>query len=533
MKALRAAPPLQEAESSYYPDQESAVLEAEAPQPIPEPPPEYRESADLRGFSADIHKLLPQSQDAELGVLGSILLSPQEVMTECVAKNVVPGYFHVPAHRLVYEVIRELYDAQKPIDFILLTQLLRDRQLLDKAGGPAFVTSLFTFVPTAANAGYYIEILKEKYALREIIVTCNDFASRSYEERDNVDGFISEVSTKVEQIARSRIGGSNLPSRKDMATLMYDAMPAEPEQLVKGLLHRASKLVLGGTSKGRKTWALIDLAVSVATGSDFWGFPTQKGRVCYINFEIQEAFFARRCKKVCQSKEVRLDEGMLTAWTLRGHLSGIESMAEDIIRALMHEDYVLIIFDPIYKALGNRDENKAGDVASLCNELEKIAVQTNAAVAFGAHFSKGNQAQKEAIDRIGGSGVFARDPDAILTMTAHESEEHYVVEPTLRNFAPIEPFVLMWEYPLFTPDTTADPKALKNPAGKKDAAVSHTQETILAEMSALDGLSTGFLRKRCDSEHGIPRATFYRYWSNLKKQKKVIEKQGKWLLAPK
>ncbi|MDD5350852.1 MAG: replicative DNA helicase, partial [Chthoniobacteraceae bacterium] len=134
-----------------------------------------------------------------------MLLSPREVMTECVEQKITPEHFHVPANATIYGILRELYDANKPIDFILLTQLLRDRQLLEKVGGAAFVTSLFTFVPTAANAAYYLEILKEKYTLRQIILTCNEFAQRSYEEQENVDMFLDQVETKVFQITESRL----------------------------------------------------------------------------------------------------------------------------------------------------------------------------------------------------------------------------------------------------------------------------------------------------------------------------------------
>jgi len=173
------------------------------------PPKAKQNNADYRDkatYSPDVHRMLPQSQDAELGVLGSVLLSPKEVMGECIEKKVTPEHFHVPAHSTIFEVLRELYDENKPIDFILLTQLLRDRGLLDKVGGAAFVTSLFTFVPTAANAAYYIEILKEKYTLRKIIMTCTEFAARSYDEQENVDTFLDALETKTFEIAQSRFG---------------------------------------------------------------------------------------------------------------------------------------------------------------------------------------------------------------------------------------------------------------------------------------------------------------------------------------
>ena len=128
--------------------------------------------------------------------------------------------------------------------------------------------------------------------------------------------------------------------------------------------------------------------------------------------------------------------------------------------------YVLIIIDPTYKLLFNRDENKAGDIASLMNEFEMVAVRTGAAVAFGAHYSKGNQSAKEPIDRIGGSGVFARDPDSILSFTRHEEPDCFTVEMNLRNHPPQNPFVVRWEFPLFAIDSVLDPNRLKQAGGR-------------------------------------------------------------------
>ena len=76
-----------------------------------------------------------------------------------------------------------------------------------------------------------------------------------------------------------------------------------------------------------------------------------------------------------------------------------------------------------------RDECSAGGIADLLNQLEQIAVSTGAAVLFGSHFSKGNQAGKEVLDRVSGSGVFARDPDTIVTITRHDEDGAFVVEP--------------------------------------------------------------------------------------------------------
>src|SRR3954452_16323805 len=116
----------------------------------------------------DIHRTPPHSSEAEQGVLGSMLISPRETIAECVEK-INEEYFYVPAHRTIYDVLVDLWNTRQGIDLITFTQVLRDRNLLDSVGGAGFVTSLFTFVPTAANVQYYLEIVRVKYILRQII----------------------------------------------------------------------------------------------------------------------------------------------------------------------------------------------------------------------------------------------------------------------------------------------------------------------------------------------------------------------------
>ena len=120
--------------------------------------PETDAKNQKRSYSPDPHRLLPQSPDAEKGVLSSFLISPREVGGLCAEKQVSKEYFFIPSHALIYETLLAMWDRNEPIDFITLTQILRDRNQLDASGGAAFITELFTFLPTAANSGYYIDI---------------------------------------------------------------------------------------------------------------------------------------------------------------------------------------------------------------------------------------------------------------------------------------------------------------------------------------------------------------------------------------
>src|SRR6476660_8127151 len=165
------------------------------------------------GSAQDIHRTPPHGVEAEQGVLGSMLLSPRQAIAECVEK-INEEYFYVPAHQTIYTVLVDLWNAGQAIDLITFTQVLRDRHLLDSIGGAAFVTSLFTFVPTAANVQYYLEIVRDKYILRQIISAGTESVRRAYEEQDEVNNLLDEVEQRIFAVGEDRFKGQML-SMKD------------------------------------------------------------------------------------------------------------------------------------------------------------------------------------------------------------------------------------------------------------------------------------------------------------------------------
>jgi replicative DNA helicase len=167
------------------------------------------------GSAQDVHRTPPHSVEAEQGVLGSMLISPRETIAECVEK-INEEYFYVPAHRTIYDVLVDLWNTRQGIDLITFTQVLRDRNLLDSVGGAAFVTNLFTFVPTAANVQYYLEIVRDKYILRQIISAATESVRRAYEEQEEVDSLLDEVEQKIFDVGEDRFKGQML-SMKDHA----------------------------------------------------------------------------------------------------------------------------------------------------------------------------------------------------------------------------------------------------------------------------------------------------------------------------
>jgi AAA domain len=271
---------------------------------------------------------------------------------------------------------------------------------------------------------------------------------------------------------------TELPPWTDAAAFCATEIQTPPE-IVNGILHKGLKMVVGGSSKARKSWLFLDLAIAVSSGACWLGkFDTTITKVLYVNFELPAWAIQKRLCEIAKARGILIAPDTLTIWNLRGYAAPYHQLLPLIIERANGQGFGLIILDPSYKLLGDADENSTSDIAKLLNEIEKVTVQTDAAVAFSAHFAKGNASQKEAIDRISGSGVFARDPDSILVLTAHESEDAYAVEAILRTLPPQPTFCVRWGYPVFQVAEDLDPAALKQ--ARRSSRPTPTSDQMLA-----------------------------------------------------
>lgn len=307
---------------------------------------------------------------------------------------------------------------------------------------------------------------------------------------------------------------TGLPPIISAANLMGQQL-REPRELIQGVLHQGLKGVLAGPSKVGKTWLLLDLALSVASGIPWIHWPTTKSKVLFVNLELPPYFISNRVQSLNHHKP-GFDLGNLDLWNLRGFSCAFEEMIPRITKQILEEGYALIIIDPIYKGLDGADENKAGDASILCNVFEKLAVDTGAAVLYAHHFSKGKQGKKDVLDRMSGSGVFARDPDTIFAITEHEEENCYTMEMVLRNLPSIGSIVIERTFPVVTVRDDLNPYDLEGKPGPK--ACSNDDLLKLLDVP----LRTGEWQDTSMSHLGISKATFMRGLQKLK-QKDLIE----------
>ena len=207
----------------------------------------------------------------------------------------------------------------------------------------------------------------------------------------------------------------NLPDEDELSEWFYNPPELAPE-LIQGVLREGHKMLLSGPSKAGKSFALIELCVAIAEGREWLGFPCRQGHVLYINLELDRNSCFRRFVDVYRALGIEHPHlNNVTIWNLRGKSEPMTKLAPKLIRRAQKTHYAAIILDPIYKVITG-DENSADQMAQFCNEFDRIATELDCAVIYCHHHSKGAQAGKRASDRASGSGVFSRDPDAMIDM---------------------------------------------------------------------------------------------------------------------
>ena len=261
----------------------------------------------------------------------------------------------------------------------------------------------------------------------------------------------------------------DLPEPEELDAL-WDNMPDLAPPLIEGILREGHKMLIAGPSKAGKSFALIQLCISIAEGKPWFGFDCTQGKVLYVNLELDRASCLHRFKDVYEALEQQpTNIGNISIWNLRGKSLPMDQLAPKLIRRAQKRNYKVIIIDPIYKVITG-DENSADQMANFCNQFDKVCTELKCAVIYCHHHSKGSQTGKRSMDRASGSGVFARDPDALLDLLELELENMnedklqdapidtsqctaWRMEGTLREYPKFKPVDLWFEYPIHKVDT--------------------------------------------------------------------------------
>lgn len=253
----------------------------------------------------------------------------------------------------------------------------------------------------------------------------------------------------------------------------WDQVQNPPElspELIGGILREGNKMIITGDSKAGKTCLSQNLAVCIAEGKPWLGkFKCEQGKVLYMNLEVEQASLYHRFVQIYKALDIEISEtnaSNIHLWNLRGYALPLNELASKIIRRCRNQNYKAIILDPLYK-VQQGDENSAEAIIKFCNALDKIAHETGAAIIYDHHHPKGESGSKKTIDRGAGSGVFARDADAIVDLSnldpgndapdvvkeLTKQERPMELSFVLRDFKDVEPIKVWFKFPVHYVDS--------------------------------------------------------------------------------
>ena len=279
---------------------------------------------------------------------------------------------------------------------------------------------------------------------------------------------------------------------EDVGSLILNPPPLAPE-IIHGLLRKGHKFLLSGASKSGKSFALIELAIAFSQGTEWFGFKCEKAKVCYINLEIDRPSAIDRFGIITDALKIdrRVIENIKLI-NLRGKAKPLNELVPELVKDLRDSQIDVIIIDPIYKVITG-DENNATEMAQFCNQFDILCDKLHTTVIYAHHHSKGTQGGKSAQDRASGSGVFARDPDAIMDIVELEVDDDFKnkeadydapawnVECVTREFKKPKDRKVWFKFPLHIVDTSGQLDKFY-PKGDIHNAVKNSPSAIKSRM---------------------------------------------------
>lgn len=393
-----------------------------------------------------------------------MLISPRDVIGECVEKIPTEECFYTPANRTIYLLLVELWRAGQAIDFITVTQILRDRKasgrsILETVGGAAYVTSLFTFVPNAANITYYLEIVIGKYVLRQIIACGTEHITRAFQDQDEWPETLSEfehdaLSIRPPEKARARSMKELTMEAIEHVERVYENRGAltglatgfiELDRMTNGLQATDLILIAARPSMGKTALAMniaehVAIYLKLAVGIFSLEMSSQQlvnRLLCSrarVNLQkVRDGFLAERdfpsltaaASKLAECRMHVDDEGALT----------IEKIVARARRMKYHHDIRLLVVD--YINLVRTDYKKAKDrqqeIGHISNTLKGLAKELKIPVIALCQFNRNPEARhmgKPRISDLRDSGTLEQDADVVTLLYrpevyAEDDEQRY------------------------------------------------------------------------------------------------------------
>jgi replicative DNA helicase len=413
--------------------------------------PDLKRSRQQKSSRADarptIYRLPPHWPEGERGILGCILISPNECMGECMEKLKGNGaeVFYDLRNKEIFNSLVMMFDERTPIDLITVQQQLKDKQLLDQVGGITYLAQLQDATPSAANLSYYLDIVQEKYLLRKMIHTCTDVVGRVYDYEGDVDALMDEVERDILKISESR-SKSETPLIKELVNRAVDKVEqfflrekgtcsglktgfADLDQMTDGL-HGSEMIVIAARPSMGKTSLAMNIAERVVY--------EDKLPVAVFSLEMDAEALALRM--ICSIARVNLRtirEGFMSEFDFPKLTSAASRLAKSPLfiddtaglsilqlraRARrLHQLHGIKLFVVDYLQLlhstsNRRDENRQQEIADISSGLKALAKELKVPVLVLSQLNRElerDKSRKPRLSDLRESGAIEQDADLV------------------------------------------------------------------------------------------------------------------------
>jgi len=412
----------------------------------------------------DVRKLPPQSIEAEMSILGGILLENEAINR--VLEILVPEDFYRETHRKIMRAMIELSDQREPCDLITLTTVLKKRGELEDVGGGAYLATLVDFVPTAANIVYYCKIVKEKAVARKLINAATDIITQGHDEQSDIEELLDSAQKVIFEISENKIKPAFYPVNsilkdtiKNIQTLYekkehVTGVPTgyiDLDEMTAGFQRGDLIIIAGRPSMGKTAFAL-----NIAQYSAIHAEPAQP--VAIFSLEMSKEQLVTRL--LCS--EARVDAGRLRTghlndsdWPKLMHGAGSLHKAKIFIddtpaisvlemrakaRRMKAEHRIgMIVVDYLQLMRGGSNpESRQQEISEISRSLKALAKELDVPVIALSQLNRGLESRTDKrpmMSDLRESGAIEQDADVI--MFVYREEVYNKENPDLKGRAEI------------------------------------------------------------------------------------------------
>ena len=387
-------------------------------------------------------RMPPQSIDAEMSVLGSLMLDKDAIFR--IVDILRPSDFYKPANQAIFQSILDLVGKLEPIDIVSVKNRLKDREELEAVGGMTYLTSLVNFVPTASNVGHYAKTVNRKKVHRDLIEAASTISEIAYDEKQDIEKLLDEAEQKIFRVSNSSLQQNFFHVKEALEEAWQRIEQSHSgEKKLRGVttgfididsklsgLQKSDLIVLAARPSLGKTALALDIARTVAANTKlpvgFFSLEMSKDQVVdrLIAAEAGVDLWRLRTGNLSDDDLSKIQGAMDVLAQAPVFIDDVASPSVMQIRAMArrlqaeHKNLGLIVIDYLQLIRGSdNSESRVQEVSEISRSLKGLAKELNIPVLALSQLSRAVEMRHDAIPKLSDlrdSGTIEQDSDVVL-----------------------------------------------------------------------------------------------------------------------